>query len=376
MKKTLFILIISAFATGLPAAGARDTISIVGSSTVFPFAAVVAERFGKLTDFRAPKVEANGSGSGFILFCKGVGGATPDITNSSRRIKRSEYDLCRRNGITEIVEVMIGYDGIVLAGSRHSDPMNLTRRDLYLALAKWVPGPAGAMVENPHATWKEVNPLLPDVRIEVLGPPPTSGTRDVFVELALEGGARSFPDIKALAALPAGQQRKIEALALRLGVEEAWASLLERKGSTAAGKDLVTIITQSVREDGTYVETGENDNLIVTKLVASPGAVGIFGFNFLDQNSDKIQGFMLDGKQPTFEVVAAPDYPLRRPLYFYAKKAHFGAVPGIVEYLRHFTSKEVMGTDGYLTEKGLIALDGDRYIQVLNTAKTLPNLQL
>ena len=307
---------------------ARDYINIVGSSTVYPFATVVAEQFGKSSSYKTPKIESTGSGGGFKLFCAGVGVEHPDITNASRAIKKSEFDTCVANGVKEIVEVKIGYDGIVLANSKKAAPLKLTRKDIFLALAKDVPDPSGAekLVPNPYKTWQDVNPALPAKSIEVLGPPPTSGTRDAFVELAMEEGAKEF----------------------------AWIKALKDKKKFAA-------IAQTVREDGAYVEAGENDNLIVQKLEANPNAVGIFGFSFLDQNMDKLQGSFVDDVQPTFDAIADGQYPVSRPLFFYVKKAHADVIPGMKEYLQEFTSEKAWGPDGYLSEKGMIPMpDAER----------------
>jgi phosphate transport system substrate-binding protein len=309
------------------AQSARDYISIVGSSTVYPFATVVAEQFGKTTRYKTPKIESTGSGGGLKLFCAGVGVEHPDITNASRRIKQSEFEKCRQNGVSEIVEVKIGYDGIVLANSKKAKPMKLTRKDIFLALAKNVPDPKGGerVVPNSYRTWKDVNPSLPDIKIEVLGPPPTSGTRDAFVELVMEEAASSYPWIKAM------------------------------------DKKAFREIAHTIREDGAYIEAGENDNLIVQKLDANPKAFGIFGFSFLDQNTDKIQGSFVDGVQPTFEAIASGEYPVSRPLFFYVKKAHIGVIPGMEGYLTEFTSEKTWGPDGYLADKGLIPMpDAER----------------
>ena len=329
MRK-LFIFIIAVFfltAALLPAnaGSARDYISIVGSSTVYPFATVVAEKFGKTTSFKTPKIESTGSGGGMKLFCAGIGVEHPDITNASRRIKASEFEKCQANGVKDVIEVKIGYDGIVVANSKKSPVMKLTRKDLFLALAKDVPDPAGGekLIPNPYKTWKDVNSALPDVKIEVLGPPPTSGTRDAFVELAMEGGAKKFDWIKAM---KKKDKKKYKAIA------------------------------HAIREDGAYVEAGENDNLIVQKLNANPNALGIFGFSFLDQNADKVQGSFVDGVQPTFDAIADGEYPVSRPLYFYVKKAHVGTIPGIQEYLNEFTSDKAWGEEGYLTDRGMIPM--------------------
>ena len=376
MKKLLLGLVAAASVANVSSASARDSISVVGSSTVYPFATVVAERFGKSTDFKAPKVESTGSGGGLKLFCKGVGVATPDITNASRRIKSSEFEKCQKNGVKEIVEVLIGYDGIVLANAKGGTKFDLTRKDIYLALAKLVPGPDGKLIENSNKTWKDVNAALPATKIEVLGPPPTSGTRDAFVELALEGGARQIEDIATLRGLKAEQKDEIEALVKKLGIEAAWAAAVAKKGDSAKGKDVVKIIGRSVREDGAYIEAGENDNLIVNKLVANPDALGIFGFSFLDQNSDKVQGSVIDGNAPTFEAIAGAEYKVSRPLYFYVKKAHIGTVPGIKEFLETFVSEDTIGEDGYLIDKGLIPLGEEQYNEMSESALSLSNLSL
>ena len=327
-KKMVVLTVALMLATSLNsvfAESARDYISIVGSSTVYPFATVVAEQFGKTTQFKTPKIESTGSGGGFKLFCAGIGVEHPDITNASRAIKSSECENCAQNGVTDIVEVKIGYDGIVIANSKKTAPMKLTRKDIFLALAKEVPDKSGAekLIPNPYKTWKDVNSSLPDTKIEVLGPPPTSGTRDAFVELAMEGGGKKFGWIKAL---------------------------------KDSDKNKYKAVCHTIREDGAYIEAGENDNLIVQKLDANPDALGIFGFSFLDQNTDKIQGSFVDGVQPTFEAIASGDYPVSRPLFFYVKKAHVSAIPGMKEYLKEFTSEKAWGEDGYLSERGLIPM--------------------
>jgi phosphate transport system substrate-binding protein len=311
-----------ALSTAAPAL-ARDQINIVGSSTVFPFSTTVAERFGKSTDFKTPIVESTGSGGGLKLFCSGGGVDTPDITNASRRIKASEVELCEKNGVGDIVEAKIGFDGIVLANSTASDQIELSLRDIFLALAKDVPMDDGTTRPNAYQTWDQINPDLPAVKIEVLGPPPTSGTRDAFAELAMEGGCKTFDWVKAL-----------------------------KKSDKSAYKSLC----HTVRSDGAYVEAGENDNLIVQKLEANPAAFGIFGYSFLEQNSDLVQGSIIEGVAPEFEEIAGGDYPIARSLFFYIKKSHVGVVPGLAEFLGEFTSDDAWGEDGYLTDKGLIPL--------------------
>jgi len=325
------------------AAEARDQIRIVGSSTVFPFSTAVAEEFGRSSSFKTPVVESTGSGGGLKLFCNGVGTQHPDITNASRRIKSSEVERCAKNGVTEIVEVKIGFDGIVLANSRKAPQMQVTRKQLFLALAKDVPGPDGKMMANPYKMWSEIDASLPAKKIEVLGPPPTSGTRDAFAELALEGGCKAFADIKAM---------------------------------KKQDKKRYKAICHSVREDGAYIEAGENDNLIVQKLEANPDAYGVFGFSFLDQNQDRLQGSKVDGVSPEFELISSGDYPVSRSLYFYVKKAHVGVVPGIKEYVNEFTSNKAWGEDGYLLDKGLIPLSVADRKKIHDSAMALQNLSM
>ena len=328
-----------------PAMAARDYISIVGSSTVYPFATVVAEQFGKSTGFNTPKIESTGSGGGFKLFCSGVGVEFPAITNASRAIKSSEVEKCAANGVKDIVEVKIGYDGIVLANSKETAPLKLSRKDIFLALAKDVPDPQnpGNLIPNPYKTWQEVNQELPDTKIEVLGPPPTSGTRDAFVELAMETGAETFDFIKAM---------------------------------KKADEKMYKQVSQTVREDGAFIEAGENDNLIVQKLQANPDALGIFGYSFLDQNSDVIQGSFVDNEAPTFENIADGKYPVSRPLFFYVKKAHVDVIPGMKDYLAEFTSEKALGEEGYLADKGMIPMpeaERETFAANVQELKTLGN---
>ncbi len=326
------------------AQASRDYVYIVGSSTVYPFATVVAERFGRGSDFKTPKVESTGSGGGLKLFCDGIGVDYPDIANASRAIKQSEVDICMSNGVSEIIEVKIGYDGIVFANATSGRTMALTRRDIFLALAKQVPGDAdGELIENPYSTWQDVNADLPAQKIEVLGPPPTSGTRDAFVELAMEGGCKSVPWINAL--------------------------------KDTAG-DRYKAVCHTIREDGAFIEAGENDNLIVQKLEANPSAFGIFGFSFLDQNAEKVKGTSIDGSEPTFDAIADGSYPVSRPLYFYAKKAHVGVIPGLKGFLREFTSERAWGEEGYLSDRGLIPMPAGERAAVAAAVSTLTPLTM
>jgi phosphate transport system substrate-binding protein len=317
LPATALAVFVSIAAAG--SAAARDQIRIVGSSTVFPFSTAVAETFGKTSSFKAPVVESTGSGGGIKLFCAGVGLSHPDITNASRRIKKSEVEKCAANGVKEVVEVKIGYDGIAMGQSKAGADLKLTKKQIFLALAAKVPS-GDKMIDNPYKMWSEIDPSLPRIKIEVLGPPPTSGTRDAFVELVMREGAKAFPNIKKLDKKP------------------------------------FRTISDKMREDGAFIEAGENDNLIVQKLEANPSAVGIFGFSFLDQNADKIKGAEVEGVKPTFEAIADGSYKVSRSLYFYVKKAHVGVVPGIQEYVAEFTSEKAAGDEGYLTDKGLIPL--------------------
>ncbi len=318
------------------AAEARDQIRIVGSSTVFPFSTAVAEQFGKTSSFATPVVESTGSGGGMKLFCTGIGEDHPDVTNASRRIKKSEFENCTKNGIG-ITEVKIGFDGIVLANAKSGPDLDLTLEQVFLALAKEVPVD-GKLVANPNKMWSDIDPSLPKAEIEVLGPPPTSGTRDAFVEIAMEGGCKTLAGAKDLG--------------------------LTKKACHA------------IREDGAYVEAGENDNLIVQKLEANPAAFGIFGFSFLDQNSDKVKGARINGTEPEFELIAAGDYPVSRSLYFYVKQQHVGVIPGIKEFVEEFTSENAWGPDGYLVDKGLIPLPEDARAAMAEQATGLQPLSM
>ncbi len=347
MTKRLLLTLASSLMLVIGAAqgASRDYVSIVGSSTVYPFATVVAEQFGRTSDFKTPKIESTGSGGGLKLFCAGIGVQHPDVANSSRRIKSSEVEMCHGNGVKDIVEVKIGYDGIVFANARSAPLFALSRRDIFLALAKQVPNPDGteSLVDNPYMTWKDVNSSLPATKIEVLGPPPTSGTRDAFVELAMEGGCQEFDWIEA--------QKKTQS-------------------------DNFKRICHTIREDGVFSELGENDNLVVQKLQANPNALGVFGFSFLDQNTDVVQGSLIDGEEPTFDAIAEGDYPVSRALYFYVKKAHVDVIPGIRDYLTEFTSEKAWGPDGYLSERGLIPLPDYERGKVFSTVRWLGNLDL
>jgi phosphate transport system substrate-binding protein len=332
------------FSSPAGAQSGRDYVYVVGSSTVYPFATVVAERFGRGTEFKTPKIESTGSGGGLKLFCDGVGVDYPDVANSSRAIKSSEVETCAANGVTEIIEVKIGYDGIVFANSISSPTVALTREQIFLALAKQVPGDTdGELVDNPYQKWSDIDPNLPDARIEVLGPPPTSGTRDAFVELAMEGGCKATP----------------------------WVAALKK-----SDKNRYKTICHTIREDGAFVEAGENDNLIVQKLQANPAAFGIFGFSFLDQNMEKVKGALVDGVAPSFDAIADGAYPVSRPLFFYVKKAHVDVIPGLRGFLREFTSERAWGEEGYLSDRGLIPMPDEERSQVAAAVRDLTPLSI
>ncbi|MEO5367975.1 MAG: substrate-binding domain-containing protein [Magnetococcus sp. WYHC-3] len=321
-------------------AQARDQIRIVGSSTVYPFSTAVAEQFGRASGFKTPVVESTGSGGGIKLFCAGVGAEHPDITNSSRRIKGSELETCAKNGVTDVAEVKIGYDGIVLANSKKSPLYKLTVKQVYLALAKDVPANADGSEVKPNTAmyWSDVDASLPKVKIRVFGPPPTSGTRDAFAELVMEHACASYPAMKAL---EKSDKKKFQAVCM------------------------------GVREDGAYVEAGENDNLIVQKLDADPEALGIFGYSFLEQNADKVQGSIMNDQAPTFENISSGAYPVSRSMYFYVKKKHVGMVPGIQEYVNEFASERAWGNEGYLADKGLIPMGDSERAQQAKSAMAL-----
>jgi phosphate transport system substrate-binding protein len=316
---------------------ARDQIRVVGSSTVYPFTTAVAEQFGK-SGGKTPVVESTGTGGGMKLFCAGVGPDHPDMTNASRAIKKGEYEDCQKNGVKDIVELKVGFDGIVVANAKDAPALNLTQDMLFRALAKEIPGADGKLVANPNKTWKDVDASLPDEKIEVLGPPPTSGTRDAFLELVMETGAAKNETLKAL----------------------------KKSDSKAFDK-----VWKSVREDGAWIDAGENDNLIVQKLESNPKAVGVFGFSFLEENTAKIKGANMAGVEPNFDNIASGKYPVSRPLFVYVKKAHVGVIPGVQEFVAEYVSDKAMGDDGYLAKKGLIPLPTEERAKSAKTGAEL-----
>ena len=306
------------------AAIARDQIQIVGSSTVYPFATIVAERFGNKGAFKTPVIESTGTGGGMKLFCQGVGSNNPDITTASRAMKSSEWNNCQAAGVTDIIEVTIGNDGIAFANSIKGPKLNLTRKQLWMALAEHGPKPA---------RWNEIDPSLPDAEISVMVPPPTSGTRD------------------------------------------AWNHLVMKEGCPAELKEKDKKACEVLREDGAAIEAGENDTLIVQKLEANPRAFGIFGFSYLENNLDKIQAADIEGVAINLESIQDYSYPISRPLFFYVKKAHIGVIPGLREYLMEFTSEDAIGPEGYLIDAGLVPLDDESRAKVRSNAKNLTTMQ-
>lgn len=324
MLKKLSLTLIAgvAIAASAQAQQARDQIRAVGSSTVYPFTTTVAEQFGRANSgrFKTPIVESIGTGGGIRAFCMGVGLQHPDIANASRRMNKNEFDECQKNGARDIVEVKIGFDGIVLAVRKGALKMDLTREQIWRALAKEVPV-NGRLVANPYRNWSDIDPKLPNSRIEVYGPPPTSGTRDAFNELVMQEGSRNIAEIRA-----------ITDSAARARAQNA------------------------MREDGAFIEAGENDNLIVQRLTGSATALGVFGYSFLDQNIDKLEGKKIEGQDPTFENIASGKYPIARSMFIYIKKAHVGVVPGLQEFANEYVSERSFGQTGYLANKGLIPL--------------------
>ncbi len=324
-RTSLYAGIVAAALSVSAGAQAKDAIHIVGSSTVYPFTSYAAEQFGALGEFAAPIVEATGTGGGIKIFCSGAGADTPDMTNASRPIKDTEKEECAKNGVKDVTEVTLGFDGIVIANAKEGNPLALTTKALFLALAKEVPV-GGKLVANPYKSWKEVYASLPDKKIEVYGPPPTSGTRDAFVEIVMEKGCGMFKEYEA--AYPDGDARKEKCHLLR--------------------------------EDGAFIEAGENDNIIVQKLKANHDAFGIFGYSFLEENAGVVQGATMDGVAPDFEHIADGSYPVARSLFIYVKNAHIGKKQGIVEFLQELTSEDAIGEDGYLPAIGLIPLPEEK----------------
>lgn len=313
-------------AAGRSASG-RDQVWAAGSSTVFPFATRVAENVAKTTGGRPAKVESLGTGGGFKLFCGGAGAGFPDVANASRPIKKSEFEQCAANGVTEIVEIKIGYDGIVIANAKSGPTYNFKLDQVYRGLAAELPSPSG-YAKNTAKTWKDVDPALPAQAILVYGPPPTSGTRDAFSELAMEKGARKIPTLETL---------------------------------RGADEDAFKAKAHTIRSDGAWVDSGENDNAIVQTLTKTPNALGAFGYSFLENNMDTVKAASIDGVAPTFETISNGTYPISRSLYVYVKKANIGVTPGLREFVNAFVSDAATGKGGYLQQRGLIPLSAEEH---------------
>jgi phosphate transport system substrate-binding protein len=326
--KSILVSAVAVMAIAATSAQARDKIQVVGSSTVFPYSQAVAEEYANKTGQSAPVVESTGTGGGFKVFCGGIGPSHPDVTGASRAIKDSEKELCAKNGVTDISEALIGYDGLSIAVSRENQAdWNLTEEQIFKALAAELPDGKGGFVANPNKTWSDVDPSLPAIAITVFGPPPTSGTRDAFVELAMHDGCNALPGMKDL--------KKSDA--------KKWEEVCSR-----------------MRQDGPFIEAGENDNLIVQRLVADPNTLGIFGYSFLYENQDKLKGVKVEGIEPTFDTIADNSYPIARPLFFYVKNAHRGVIPGLEEFLKEYVSDAALEPGGYLSERGLTPLSDEK----------------
>ena len=337
-------LVAAAVLASANAAFARDQIRIVGSSTVYPFTTAVAEQLGKSGGGKTPIVESTGTGGGMKIFCEGVGADKADATNASRRMKKSEFEMCEKNGVKDIVELKVGIDGLTIAQSKAGGDIKLTRKQVFQALAENVPDKDGKLVPNPYKNWSDIDPSLPNVKIEVLGPPPTSGTRDSFHELFMEKGAEEFDSLKAM------------------------------KKDKATEKDFEKV-WKSIRKDGAYVEAGENDNVIVQKLDANKNAFGIFGFSFLEENTAKLKGVAIEGAEPAYENISSGKYKGARDLFVYVKKAHVGVIPGLDKFVAEYVSEKAMGADGYLASKGLVALPKDVAAKVKTAALAMEPLK-
>jgi phosphate transport system substrate-binding protein len=320
----------TSLAFGGPAA-AQDQIQIVGSSTVFPYTQAVAERFAATTGAVAPVVESTGTGGGMQIFCEGVGPDSADITGASRAMKASEWEFCQQNGVTNVTEILLGYDGLSMAVSQEGEGIDVSKAQLFSALAAEVEVD-GEVVANPYRKWSEIDPALPDIPITVYGPPPTSGTRDAWVELVMVEGCGEFPAIEAL-----GEERMAE-------------------------------VCQRMRTDGPFIEAGENDNLIVQRLTSDPNAYGIFGYSFLYENQDALKPVQIDGVAPDEATIESGEYGVSRPLFIYVKNDHRGVIPNLQEFIEEYVSDDAMGPGGYLSERGLIPLPDDKLQQVQEAA--------
>ncbi len=335
MKTALYasaaVIALAAFGTTAAYAQTREQVMVVGSSTVFPYSQAAAEQFANKSGMTAPVVESTGTGGGFQLFCGGVGVEFADVTGASRAITGSEQDLCKTNGVTDITEALIGYDGLSIAHSQQGPDLDLTEQQIFMALAAELPDGNGGFMDNPYTKWSEIDASLPDTAITIFGPPPTSGTRDAFVELAMHDGCNAFEEMAALEETD----------------EDKWNEVCSR-----------------MRQDGPFIEAGENDNLIVQRLNADPNALGIFGYSFLYENSDTLKGVAINGVLPGFDTIADFSYPVARPIYFYIKNAHRGVIPGLNEFVTEYVSDDALAADGYLPERGLTPLSDDARAKV------------
>ena len=335
-----YLLTLALATTISTSALARDQIRVVGSSTVYPFTTTVAENFGRNASTKTPIIESTGTGGGFKLFCAGIGTSYPDVSNASRAIKKSEFEMCAKNGVTEIVEIKIGFDGLTIAQSKNGPSIKLSLAQVFLALAENVPDKSGNLIPNPYKNWSDIDPKLPNVKIEVLGPPPTSGTRDSFHELFMEPGSEVvLKDLK-----------KSDPKAF----ERAW---------------------KSIRKDGAYVEAGENDNVIIQKLQANRNSFGIFGYSFLDENTSTLRGVSIDGVTPDFDSISSGKYKGARPLFVYVKKQHIGVIPGLKEFAEEYVSFRAISQNGYLSRKGLVPLPKNELDKVTSNVKNMVYLK-
>jgi phosphate transport system substrate-binding protein len=346
-KVSAVVLAVSTAVSGGLKASDRDYVHIVGSSTVAPFSAAVSEHLAKSAKLKKPWLESTGTGGGFTLFCDSAASDTPDIINASRRMRKKELETCERNGIKDVVEVKIGYDGIVFIHAKKEKPIGLSRKDIYLALAKSVPDPACKadckLVPNPYQTWKQVNPALPDVKIEVYGPGAASGTRDALNELVMEEGCRSYPWLVAKKEKTPGEYKKA---------------------------------CYGVRDDGAYVETRENDEAIAERLVDKPHALAVHDYKLLAAHAKHLSAEPVDGVTPDYSSIASLNYPVSRALYFYFRGDRIGKVPGLAQYVKEFTGEKAWGDKGYLVDKGLIALPAAERKLVAEDAKAVKPLTL
>ena len=325
VKIRILLLLIAIFSAQAPQSALNRHIHVVGSSTAYPIITVAAEHFGSNSPFNTPVVESTGTGGGIKLFCSGIGLSTPDIVMTSRRMKQSERIHCEKNHVNDIREIKIGFDGIVIASSSDGPHYELSHRDIYLALARWVPmnDSPDSFKPNPYKIWKEINPALPDQEIRVYGPPPTSGTRDILLERVFTSACNNTPNLQDL-------------------FSKDRARFYEK--------------CHSLREDGVFINAGENDSRVVRKLFNDPQALGILGFNFLDRNSKRLQAAKVKGSIPDFESIESGSYALSRPLYLYIKSANQRMVPGLEEFVSSIISKDSIGVEGRLFDQGLIPL--------------------